>query len=81
MECRVTFTLPPGVAESALPPAAYSAAAQSTGGRVTLHAREPMPLLHALSSWAIEHGYHLADIEVQRPTLEDVYLQLTWEGF
>ncbi len=77
MECRVTFTLPAGVSEAALPQAVYGAAVAATGGRVTLHAREPIPVLHALSSWAIERGYDLADIEVQRPTLEDVYLQLT----
>lgn len=33
--------------------------------------------LHALSGWALERGLELADLEVHRPTLEDVYLQLT----
>ena len=33
--------------------------------------------LHALSGWALDHGLELDDLEVRRPTLEDVYLQLT----
>ena len=33
--------------------------------------------LHVLSGWALERGLELDDLEVTRPTLEDVYLQLT----
>jgi len=36
--------------------------------------------LHLLSGWALEWGLELDDIEVARPTLEDVYLQLTRES-
>ncbi|MFV0526758.1 MAG: ATP-binding cassette domain-containing protein [Acidimicrobiales bacterium] len=32
--------------------------------------------LHQLTSWAIDGGHQLADLTVQRPTLEDVYLAL-----
>ena len=33
--------------------------------------------LNGLTGWAIEHGVSLADLEVVRPSLEDVYLALT----
>src|SRR5437762_89406 len=33
--------------------------------------------LHRLTGWAIEHGFDLDDLQVLRPSLEDVYLQLT----
>jgi len=36
-----------------------------------------MRTLHDLSGWAIERRVHLADLQVQRPALEDVYLRLT----
>jgi hypothetical protein len=34
-------------------------------------------VLHAISSWAMQHGLAIPDISVQRPTLEDIYLRLT----
>jgi ABC-2 type transport system ATP-binding protein len=33
--------------------------------------------LHQLSGWAIDHGLSLDDLQVIRPSLEDVYLSLT----
>ncbi|MFV0260023.1 MAG: ABC transporter ATP-binding protein [Acidimicrobiales bacterium] len=36
--------------------------------------------LHQLTSWAIDGGHQLADLTVQRPTLEDVYLALVADG-
>ncbi len=38
---------------------------------------QPVPALHALTEWAMAHDLPLADISVQRPSLEDIYLQLT----
>ena len=37
------------------------------------------PLRHvgALADWALGRGIDLPDLDVRRPTLEDVYLQLT----
>jgi hypothetical protein len=34
-------------------------------------------VLHELTSWAIQAGRSLENIEVGRPSLEDVYLDLT----
>jgi ABC-2 type transport system ATP-binding protein len=39
--------------------------------------REPTRVLHELTSRALEAGRELEQLEVRRPTLEDVYLQLT----
>ncbi|MEM9651272.1 MAG: ABC transporter ATP-binding protein [Actinomycetota bacterium] len=36
-----------------------------------------VPALHALTSWAIAEGVELVDLNVARPTLEDIYLALT----
>jgi ABC-2 type transport system ATP-binding protein len=33
--------------------------------------------LHALTGWALEHGVALDELQISRPSLEDVYLQLT----
>jgi ABC-2 type transport system ATP-binding protein len=35
--------------------------------------------LHQLTGWAIEHAITLDDLHIIRPSLEDVYLQLTGE--
>ena len=36
-------------------------------------------MLHQLTGWALERGLELEGLTVDRPTLEDVYLQLTAE--
>jgi hypothetical protein len=33
--------------------------------------------LHRLTGWAIEHAVSLDDLQIIRPSLEDVYLELT----
>jgi ABC-2 type transport system ATP-binding protein len=51
--------------------------ARSEGGEVVLRTPDPTRVLHELTSWAIERGRSLDGISVSRPTLEDVYLELT----
>jgi ABC-2 type transport system ATP-binding protein len=41
---------------------------------------EPTKRLYELTAEAVERGVELADLEVRRPTLEDVYLELTGEA-
>ncbi len=38
---------------------------------------DPTPALHALTGWALSSGVNLEGLSVTRPSLEDVYLQLT----
>jgi ABC-2 type transport system ATP-binding protein len=48
-------------------------------GRWELRVDDPVKPLHELTGWALDHGVQLEGLEVQRPTLEDVYLELTGE--
>lgn len=48
-------------------------------GRVTVHTTEPTAAIHRISGWALERNVELVDLVVSRPTLEDVYLELTGE--
>jgi ABC-2 type transport system ATP-binding protein len=66
----IAFTAPPG----APLPARFGAA--ELDGRAVIRAERPLPVLRALADWADEAGAELPDLEVRRPTLEDVYLQL-----
>jgi ABC-2 type transport system ATP-binding protein len=47
------------------------------GELVTRETEDPTALLHQLTSAALARGERLRDLSVSRPTLEDVYLQLT----
>ena len=46
-------------------------------GRYELRAESPTGLLHELTGRALRAGIELADLRVERATLEDVYLELT----
>jgi ABC-2 type transport system ATP-binding protein len=74
---QITFGLPGATTLGDLPETLARGAIASGGGRVTLSATTVASDLHTLSGWALERGLELADLEVHRPTLEDVYLQLT----
>jgi ABC-2 type transport system ATP-binding protein len=69
---RVRFRLPDGV----FPPHDLPAG-QVVGGFTELTTDDPVKVLYRLLGWAIEHGVELDGLEVTRPSLEDVYLQLT----
>jgi ABC-2 type transport system ATP-binding protein len=46
-------------------------------GYVVLETGDPTRLLHTLTQWAVEQGIELVGLTVTRPSLEDVYLELT----
>jgi ABC-2 type transport system ATP-binding protein len=71
---RISFRLPAGVASADLPEKLGAAVGD---GEVRLEADDPVPVLHELTSWALEHRIPLTGLEVRRPSLEDVYLELT----
>jgi ABC-2 type transport system ATP-binding protein len=50
------------------------------GNRVELQTEEPTDLLHRLTGDALARGETLEGIEVARPTLEEIYLELTEEA-
>jgi len=72
---RISFRLPPGVAAADLPvPAGVHNSA------VVIETSRPTEDLHRLTGWAMQRGVALAGLTVDRPSLEDVYLQLTRHG-
>ena len=46
-------------------------------GALDLATDDPTATLHTITSWAVEHGVSFDALEVTRPTLEDVYIELT----
>jgi ABC-2 type transport system ATP-binding protein len=73
---EISFRLPAGISSGDLP-AAVGARARIDAGAVSLKADDPVPVLRELTNWAIERGVGLPSLQVRRPTLEDVYLELT----
>jgi ABC-2 type transport system ATP-binding protein len=59
--------------------ASYRVSYFSEGRRVEHRTDDPTELLHRLTRDAIARGERLDGLEVARPTLEDVYLELTAE--
>ena len=72
----IRFRLP----ESARLPEAVNQKATVKGGIVELKAEDPTQILFELTSWAIANHVSLAGLEVTRPSLEDVYLEITRES-
>ncbi len=58
----------------------YRVSYLSGGNRVEHQTEDPTELLHRLTRDAIARGERLDGLEVTRPTLEEVYLQLTAEA-
>jgi ABC-2 type transport system ATP-binding protein len=61
-------------------PRSYRVSYQRNGSRVELETEDPTQLLHRLTGEALERGERLEGLSVSRPTLEDVYLELTAEA-
>jgi ABC-2 type transport system ATP-binding protein len=74
---QITFTLPAGTMPQDLPPSLTARVVGESADEVRLNSDAVTADLHALSGWALERRIELDDLEVRRPTLEDVYLQLT----
>jgi ABC-2 type transport system ATP-binding protein len=51
-----------------------------THGMTTLTTEDPTAAMRVLTTWAVECGLELDDLELRRPSLEDRYLELTNEG-
>jgi ABC-2 type transport system ATP-binding protein len=76
----VSFTLPPGVPAADLPPALTGCVTRMAGDRVEADTRSPLRLVGVLADWARPRGVDLPDLDVRRPTLEEIYLRLTRES-
>jgi ABC-2 type transport system ATP-binding protein len=76
---QITFTLPSHVGAHHLPASLVELVAEQPGRWFTLASASVTADVHTLSGWALERGIELNDLEVRRPTLEDVYLTLVAE--
>lgn len=70
-----------------VPPEGFDRATVGVGGEwsndgasLVLRTAEPTAALHALTGWALKRGLELHGLEISRPSLEDVYLELTGQG-
>ncbi|HUZ98007.1 MAG TPA: ABC transporter ATP-binding protein [Gaiellaceae bacterium] len=72
MAARISFTLPAGVGVDELP-----LKASMQNGRVAVDSERPLTDVKALADWALGRSFDLPDLDVRRPSLEDVYLELT----
>lgn len=72
MTVRISFTLPDDVDPLDVPLPVSTA-----NGRAVIESDAPLADMRTLSDWALGRGLDLPDLDVRRPSLEDVYLQLT----
>ena len=77
MTTAISFTLPGHVPARDLPPGLRPLAGPGRGGSTVLHSESPLAHLQMLGNWAAGRGLDLPDLDVHRPTLEEVYLSLT----
>jgi ABC-2 type transport system ATP-binding protein len=75
-DVEISFTLPVGTTLEDLP-ASLDASSRDHDRIVRMRAEDPVSPLFSLTRWAIERDMALPDLEVRRPSLEDVYLELT----
>jgi ABC-2 type transport system ATP-binding protein len=72
----ISFCLPDGASPASLP-APFSAARGSDRRQISCPSADPVRDLRALLQWSAGNGGELPGLEVRRPSLEDVYLDLT----
>jgi ABC-2 type transport system ATP-binding protein len=75
---RIVAEGPPG--ELGTSRSRYRVSYMANGRRVELETEDPTELLHRLTGEALERGERLEGLAVSRPSLEDVYLELTQEA-
>jgi ABC-2 type transport system ATP-binding protein len=74
---EIRFSLPPAITVEQLPEPVRTAVASVDGDRLLVHASSPVAVLGPLIRWAEASGCDLPDLDVRRPSLEDIYLGLT----
>ena len=72
----VSFRLPPGSTPEEIG-SAVDASGDAAGSHLSFRTDAPQRSLSKLLAFADQRGLELADLEVRRPSLEDVFLELT----
>ncbi len=70
---RIRFGLPADVDAESMP----MAGTRDSHGIYVIETTDEVRVLHALTSWALDRGIDLVGLTVDRPSLEDVYIELT----
>ena len=76
----IRFTLPNGFGIADLPETLRLLVEPNANGTVAIRTEAPLQHVRDLADWASTSGVDLPDVDVRRPTLEDVYLTLTTSG-
>jgi ABC-2 type transport system ATP-binding protein len=79
-ETMVRFRLPPGVGADQIAAAVDDGKPDVVGELVTLRTPDAQRTLSRLTSWAEREGLRLEALEATRPSLEDVFLEVTGGG-
>jgi ABC-2 type transport system ATP-binding protein len=61
-------------------PAPSDQVAVGDDGYVEVPTRDTTAVVHAITGWALDRDVELSGLTVTRPSLEDVYLELTEAG-
>jgi ABC-2 type transport system ATP-binding protein len=77
MTATIRFTLPNGLTAGDLPPELAALATPGPAASTVLVTEHPLRHVQVLADWALPRGVDIPDLDVRRPTLEDVYLALT----
>jgi ABC-2 type transport system ATP-binding protein len=72
----IRFRLPPGLAGHHVA-AEAGVPVEVDGELAVIRVPDPQPVLYRLTSWAAHEDIHLSGLEVIRPTLEEMFLELT----
>jgi ABC-2 type transport system ATP-binding protein len=78
-EAVISFRLPAALALADLP-GGLPSQPRLQDGHVLLRTKTPTAALNLLTGWAVGRGQELEALTVTRPSLEDVYLQLTGDA-
>jgi ABC-2 type transport system ATP-binding protein len=77
MTATIRFTLPFNLTARDLPTGLRRLAETGPNGSTVVHSESPLVHVQMLADWALGTGFDLTDLDVHRPTLEDIYLALT----
>jgi len=77
MTTAISFTLPASLTARDLPAGLNPLAEPGPAGLTVVHTESPLVHLQMLGNWALGRGFDLPDLDVHRPSLEEVYLSLT----
>ncbi len=75
VDAQTRISWKPGKADAA-PPDTFNAS-PNVFGNLEMSTQDTRRSLHELTGWALDNNIELEELNVSRPTLEDVYLELT----